>query len=167
MNDYAPRKMSDLYSLCKELVGELDKYVSMYSPEGEVLYRACRILEQYKNEDAEANYREIAEDCIDLLRNICNDVEEDAYAIFTWMDDIRLHIKEFDSIAKPQLRMGSEDKFTRFYYGQRTYAIFELNKSWYEVRDEGFIRVLPCKQRELHDAYKDLYTNKEMGRRSK
>ncbi len=159
--------MSDLYSLCKELAGELGKHVPMHSPEGEVLYRACSILELYKDEDAEANYREIAEDCIDLLRSICNDVEEDAYAIFTWMDDIRLHIKEFDSIAKPQLRMGSEDKFTRFYYGQRTYALFELNMSWYEVGDEGFIRVPPCKQRELHDAYKDFNTNKEMEKWSK
>jgi len=159
--------VSDLYSLCKELVDELDKHVSMYSPEGEVLYKACRILEQYKNEDAEANYKEIAEDCIDLLRSILNDVEEDAYAIFTWTDDIRFHIKEFDSITKPQLMIGSEDKFTRFYYGQRTYALFELNQSWYEVRDEGFIRVLPCKQMELHDAYKDYETSKELEKWSK
>lgn len=147
--------MTDLYGLCKELIEELDKHVSMYSPEGEVLYRACRTLEKYDKEGVEANYEGIAEDCIDLLRNICTDVEEDAYAIFTWMDDIRSQIKEFDSIIKPRLIRGSEDNFTRFYYGQRTYAFFDLNKCWYEVRDDSFIRLPPCKQREMYSMYQD------------
>jgi hypothetical protein len=34
----------DYRALCKELAGELDKYVSAYSPEGKVLYNAFRIL---------------------------------------------------------------------------------------------------------------------------
>ncbi len=34
----------DYRALCKELAGELDKYVSAYSPEGKVLYNALRIL---------------------------------------------------------------------------------------------------------------------------
>jgi hypothetical protein len=42
----------DFRPLCEELATELDKYVSMYSPEGEVLYRTLRILHKppYKKE---------------------------------------------------------------------------------------------------------------------
>ena len=36
----------DYRALCKELVNELDKYVSAYSPEGKVLYNALRILQK-------------------------------------------------------------------------------------------------------------------------
>jgi hypothetical protein len=40
----AQQYQEDFRPLCEELTTELDKYVSMYSPEGEVLYRALRIL---------------------------------------------------------------------------------------------------------------------------
>ena len=43
----------DFRLLCEELATELDKYVSMYSLDGEVLYRALRILHKppYKKEN--------------------------------------------------------------------------------------------------------------------
>jgi hypothetical protein len=40
----AQQYQEDFRPLCLELATELDKYVSMYSPEGKVLYRALHIL---------------------------------------------------------------------------------------------------------------------------